>query len=227
MFRIELLMEGDPDPRLLSRVLYCAVADGLRFNSHGFDGTYRIVPSNPSEEVVVTESGDIDRTELLADAVDEYASFSPSSTGLGIMTTYVDSNPALPCFLQVSPRDNNHTISIGTNIADIRGEKHLKEFLELSKTVFQRFDFVYGASRYGEEELIPTGIDAAYDDHPRFVTFYSSEMIDDIGRETLLEAPAEVAVELVDGSILLLASSELSKRREHLQNVREYFDNLQ
>jgi len=225
MFRIELSMEADPDYRLLSSILYCAVADGLRFNSDNFDGTYRIVPSNPSEEIVVTESGDVDRTELLADAIDEYTKFDSSSTGLGIMTTYVDSNPALPCFVQVHSRDDDHVISIGTNITDLQGAKHLKEFLELPKTVFQRFDFVYGASRYNEEEPIPTSIDAAYDDHPRLVTFYSSEMVNETGRETLLKAPAEMTVELVDGSVFLLASSELSKRRKRLQAVHEYLSN--
>jgi len=225
MFRVELSMEADPDYRLLSSILYCAVADGLRFNSHNFDGTYRIVPSDPSEEIVVTESGDVHRTELLADAIDEYTGFDSSSTGLGIMTTYVDSNPALPCFVQVHSRDDDHVISIGTNISDIRGAKHLKEFLELPKAVFQRFDFVYGASRYGEEEPIPTSIDAAYDDHPRLVTFYSSEMVDEIGRETLLKAPVEVTLEFVDGSVFLLASSELSERRKRVQAIHEYLSN--
>ena len=218
-------MEADPDYRLLSGVLYRAVVDGLRFNSHGFEGTYRIVPSNPSEEIVLTESGNIDRTELLADAIDEYSRFDPSSTEFGIMTTYIDSNPALPCFVKVLPRDNDHVISIGTNITDFHGAKHVKEFLELPKTVSQRFSFVYGASRYDEEGPVPTSVGSAYDDHPRLVTFYSSEMVDEIGRKTLLKAPAEVAMELVDGSVFLLASSELNKRKERLQAVHEYLSN--
>jgi hypothetical protein len=50
-------------------------------------------------------------------------------------------------------------------------------------------------------------------------------MVNETGRETLLKAPAEMTVELVDGSVFLLASSELSKRRKRLQAVHEYLSN--
>jgi hypothetical protein len=222
MFRVELSLQNEPTEEWLTRVFYSAIAHGIRFNSGHYDGTYRVIPEDLDEEVVVRESGSFDRTELIADAIETYTSFSIGSTEFGMMTTYTGCETDIPCSIQLIPRDSGHLLSFGTNTKEIRKNTDLRAFVELPKAIFERFEFTYGACRQGEQESIPTTAEEAKQDHPRTVTLYSSGLADEIGRERLLSAPAAEVSELRNGSVLILASAGYPASREQIEELRGF-----
>lgn len=225
MFRVEFAVPTKPDRRWLSSVLYSAVAHGVRYNAGSFDGSYRVIPSDPADEVVDSTSDGIDHSERFADAVETYCSFDAQSTELAFSTTYTESEPDLPCFIQLLPHDSRHLLSFGTNMSDIVDSATLQSFIELPKAIFERFEFIYGASRLAEQEYVPVTKDEAYTDQPRTVTFYPPNIADEIGRKKLRSAPAAVVEELDNGGIYVLASSSLAANREEIQELRQYLQN--
>ena len=224
MFRIEFLLTKKPDKDWLTRILYSAVAHGIRLNAGKFEGRYRIIPEDITKEIVRAETGNIERTEKLADATDAYCSFDPSSTELSIMSTYVEAEPELPCSIGITPHGSNYRLSVGTNRSDIENASHRNQFLDLPIALFERFDFAYAASRIGEQEYVPSTTGTIEEDYPRSVTFYPRQVVEDLGRETMLSSPAADIRELDDGSVFMLASSEPGGRRESIQSIRDHFE---
>jgi len=224
MFRIELSFTSTPDRGWLTRVLFSAVAHGIRFNSGGFEGSYRVIPTEPSDEIVVTESGELERTDMLVDAVEAYMSFDQESAELAMMTTYTDENSNIPCSIQLTPHTFGYVLSFGTNQKEMESIGDLTSFVGLPKAIFERFDFVYGASQVDEQQHIPTTIGDAQGDHPRAITFYSSELVNKIGRKELLSSPAAVVSELSNEGIFMLASAELPPNGEQVQSIREHLN---
>lgn len=88
MIEVEFVLEDAPDRQWLTQVLFAGIAHELRFNAGRFTGTYRILPGDPTEEIVQTATEDIDRTELLADAIEHYVKFRPEHTEFYLMATY-------------------------------------------------------------------------------------------------------------------------------------------
>ena len=207
MFRIQFVPEEEPDRLWLTQVLFAAVAHGIRFNSGRYRGTYRIFPkpgpTDYTEKMLSVE--DIDRTELLADAIEIYSRYDAGVAELGISTTYTAAQPELPVSIQVLPRGGKTCFLIDTNESDIEDGTHFREFLTLPMELFERFNFRYGGSVVGDQ-IVPVSEEEVYADHPRHVTFYPPEMVEKIGREKLLSAPAATVTELHDGSIFLLMS---------------------
>jgi len=203
---IEFVLKKEPSCLWLSQVLYAAVAQGSRFNSGKFSGTYWITPnSEPTNEIKRTVSDEIDRTELIAEAIDVYSDCNPENTRFYLSTTYVAADPNLPVRLKLHPSENAFILSMETNVPDIEDGDHFREFLSLPQALFERFEFIYGGSVTGEDFLPDTQEDA-FTDHPRAVTLYPPEMVEEIGREKLLSAPAATVTELHDGSVFLLMS---------------------
>jgi hypothetical protein len=203
---IEFVLKKEPTCLWLSQVLYAAVAQGTRFNSGKFSGTYWITPnSEPTNEIKRTVSNEIDRTELIAEAIDVYSDCNPEKTRFYLSTTYVASEPNLPVRLKLHPYENSFILSMETNVPDIEDGDHFREFLSLPQALFERFEFIYGGSITGED-FLPETQEEAYADRVRNVTFYPPEMAETIGREKLLSAPAATVTELHDNSIFLLMS---------------------
>lgn len=66
--------------------------------------------------------------------------------------------------------------------------------------------------------------------HPdTWITVFSSERANTIGRDQVLDAPGSVVRELSDGSVLIAATTHpvhCPKLREKLSNIREYFEEI-
>jgi len=225
MFSIELSFTSKPDRGWLTRVLFSAVAHGVRFNSGGFEGSYRIIPDDPADEIVVRKSGNLERTEMLADTAEAYATFDPGTTELALMTTYTGTESEIPCSIQLLPRGSGYLLSFGTNQQEIRSEKNIKSFVNLPKAIFERFEFIYGASRYGEQEHVPTTLESVREDDPRVITFYSSLLVEEIGRDRLLSSPASAVCELENGGLFMRTSLvNNAKQKEEIQHIKEHLD---
>lgn len=222
MFRIELSFTSSPSHGWLTRVLFTAVAQGVGFNRGGFEGSYRIIPADVDDELVVTESGELERTDLLVDAIDAYASCDPDSTEFALMATYSNAESDIPCSIQLIPRESGYILSFGTNKKGIKSEEELTSFINLPKAVFERFEFVYGGSRVDEQQHIPTTIGDAQSDSPRLITFYPPSLVREIGYEMLRSSPASTVSELSNGGVYMLASPDISLEREQIQAIREH-----
>lgn len=222
MIEIEFVLEDEPDRLWLTQLLFAAVAHGVRFNAGGFSGTYRILPDDPEDEIVRTVTDDIERTGLLAEAIEHYTEFTPKNTDLYLMTTDTATQPALPVWLSLKPHEDRFLLSIGTNRSDIESGEQFTSFLSLPKAIFERLSFLYGGSRVDEQRHVPvTQADAKTDDL-RLVTFYPPELVSSIGRERLLSAPAATATTLADGSVFLLVSTELHGNRDKREAIRDH-----
>lgn len=222
MIEFEFVLKEQPDPQWLTSVLFASVAHDIRFNEGRFSGTYRIIPEDPAEKIAYTASDDIDRTELLADAINHYGNFCPKNTEFYLMTTYTASQPELPVWLSITPHKRKHLFSIGTNKSDLEGSEHFTSFLTLPKAIFERFSFVYGASRVDEQCHVPmTQADTPSDDS-RLAMFYPPAMVKSIGKEKLLAAPAARTTTLADGSMFVLVTDNLDGNQEKYNTIREH-----
>ena len=206
MFRIDLLLTDRPDRKLLTKILYRAVVEGVRYNTNPYLGSYRIVPSDPAEEIHVDASGETEKTEELVEAVDRYVMFDPRSTELGITVSYTAVDPPLICRIAVKPVEHeNYILEFEARPSQIEDRDRFRSFLQLPWSIFDRFDFPYGASRIGEQEPIPTDIKSATETEVRLATFYSAALADDIGLSRIRSAPTVLTTESEDGGLFLLA----------------------
>lgn len=224
-WEIQFLWSGTPTPRLVHRVLYSLVAEGARYNAGTYPGSYLIVPVNPDEQIRQKATSNAECTERLADIVETYADFDPTTTEIGIELAYTVSSDPIHFTVAFHPTDDGQcVVELEVTGSEIQSEDRFRTFLELAKAVFERVGFEYGAHRSEYDEPIPTTSAEFLQESVRTVTFYSTGLADEFGRKRLLSSPAEVAVEIDDGSVMLVVCSDPQGCGDKYHVVNQYLD---
>lgn len=199
---------------------------GCRADSEGGTGDWRVsVDSNRShldsiDAVIETlRTADEGRAEVWAKTmpikvdINLESSLTPTDfeyVGLSVSNLYFD-----PDF----PSDGEGTAAT-----------YLSRFLHLVNTVFRRTDPVHGYGFYereGMEAYVPTS-EQIYEgviDHPCWANYFTRRMIDRLGRECLLSAPAARTEQLHEEGILLVVTKypfEFGPDNNNLQAVVDH-----
>lgn len=216
------------DRRFVHRLLYALVTEGVRYNAGEYPGRYRIFPVNPNEEIAQRAATEQECTERLADIVDLYAGFDPTTTEMGIHLAYIEESDPINFDVGVVPADKTGCrvrLSVVGN--EIQTEDRFQSFVNLCASVFQRVGFPYGSFRSEYDDWIPTSSDEFLQEQFRRVTFLAAELVERFGRQELLSAPTERTVEFANEGVMLLVTPGPLEEGNRVQEMNEYLDLLQ
>ncbi|KCZ72635.1 hypothetical protein ANME2D_01066 [Candidatus Methanoperedens nitroreducens] len=204
---IQFYYNKNLDPVFINKLFYFLVSRGLKYNVK-YEGYYSIISkvaySQPGKDIIHSEKEINESTEKLAEIIYTYLNFNLQTTSLGINLGYLD-EVKFPFNVGVHPvEDNKSLISFETNEYCMADEKTFLAFINLCKEVFDRFNFVHGAFRSEYQDDIPFNEEDFLKVLPDIVNFYSKPLVDKIGREKLLSAPARKVEQLENGGIMLL-----------------------
>ncbi|NEU59203.1 hypothetical protein [Halorussus sp. MSC15.2] len=212
-----------PNCRFIHRFLYALVVQGVRYNTGKYPGKYRIIPINPNEEIAQKASGEQEYTERLADIVNLYTDFDPSTTEMGIDLTYMQTTNPIHFNLGLVPTDESGCrIQLSVVGTEVQTDDRFQSFVDLCAGVFQRVDLPYGSFRGEYDNWLPTTTEAFLQERLRRVTFLSAELVDEIGRRKILSAPTERTVEFADEGVVLVTTSGPLQDGGRTQELNEY-----
>lgn len=220
---IQFLWPENPDSRFVHRMLYALVAEGVRYNVGDYPGRYRIIPINPNKQISQQESANNECTERLADITTMYTDFDPATTELGIDLAYVESTEPIHFGVSIVPTNcSKCRVRFSVVGNEIETKDRFQTFIEVCAGVFERVGFSYGSFRVEHDDWIATSQEEFLQERLRRVTFLSPEIVNEFGRRKLLSAPVEKALELNDGSLVIVITPGVESSGEQLQKVNEY-----
>ncbi|MFD1586253.1 hypothetical protein ACFR9U_04620 [Halorientalis brevis] len=88
--------------------------------------------------------------------------------------------------------------------------ERFQRVVDLATVLFDRFKFDFGAYRSEHADPIPSRVNEIGPDDASLVTYYSSAMVDEIGRDKLRTAPAVAIEELDSGGVMVLAGEDIN-----------------
>lgn len=226
-WRIEFYRDAVPTRRFVAQLLFFLASRGAVYGGREFPGFYHVfdtVDAVSDKDILQHEDDAEERTEKLGTILDEYYQFDPERTGLTV-TFERNCTPNFCFWVGVLPRDGATQIKLETSTNYVSDEATFDAFLDLCRELFVRFNLVYGVYRTEYEETIPLGRRAALEMDPRCVTFYSSGLVEEMGREYVLGAPTDHVEQLEDGGVALVLSTESEvghRGRSELEAVRRY-----
>ncbi|WP_276282784.1 hypothetical protein [Halorussus caseinilyticus] len=224
---IQFYWPNVPDCRFVHRLLYALVVQEVRYNTGGYPGQYRIIPINPNEEIAQKATSERECTERLADIVNLYAGFNPSTTELSIRLAYTEPADPIHFNLGLVPADESGCRVRLTVVGnEVQTDDRFQSFVDLCAGVFERVGFPYGSFRSEHDDWIPTTFASFLQERLRRVAFLSAELSDEFGRR-LLSAPTERTVELADEGIILVVTSGPVEGGDRIQEVNEYLELIQ
>lgn len=193
------------DPIFINKLFYFLVSRGVKYNAYKFKGRYAIYNiKDPKKDRDYTEKEIKESTEKLAGIIDTYLKFDLRTTHFGIFLDYLDEVVFHFGVYIIPIEDNKSLISFEAGEHLISDEKTFLSFINLCKEVFEIFNFSFGAFRDENTDDIPHSEEDFLKVMPDIVNFYSKPLVDKIGREKLLSAPAKKVEELENGGIMLL-----------------------
>lgn len=212
-----------PDCQFVHKLLYALVVQGVQYNTGNYPGQYRIIPINPNEEIAQEADSESECTERLADIVDLYTDFDPTTTEMRINLVYTNTSDPIHFALGLAPtNDSGCRVRLSVVGNEVQTQERFQSFIDLCAGVFRRVGFPYGSFRGEYEDWIPTTADEFLQERLRRVTFLTAELADEFGRRELLSAPTERAVELADGGVMLVVTPGPLEGGERIQEVNEY-----
>jgi len=205
-----------PTAAFLGRLFFCVVANGARYNAGRYQGQYIIVPPS-NDQVFEREDTDDDRerTERLGEIVETYRQLGPEGTSFRVHLDFVETDSPLPFDLGIEPLgDAEHEVTLSVERSDIGESEWFLPFVDLCTTLFDRLDVAWGRQRSEYDPLYRRAM-ALYR-RVSLVNFYSAEMVEILGRERVLSAPALRATELNGGKVALVVCDDPWERGDEL-----------
>ena len=195
---------ADSSSVFIHKLFYFLVSRGMRYNAHKYKGHYQIIGKETENDIYFMEKEIKDSTEKLAEIIDTYLKFDLTTTSLNIWLDYSDEVSFTFDVTILPMEDSKVSLSFGTGEHLIQDEKTFLAFINLCKELFVRFNYSYGAFRSEYEYDFPFNKEDVLKEKPNIVNFYSKPLVDEIGREKLLSAPAFKVEELENGGIMLI-----------------------
>lgn len=200
-WKIYFCYDKNPDLVFIKNLLEYLVSRGVKYNKKD-RGEYLI--SLKTGYISYTEREVGGSTEKLFGIADTYAKYDLNTTSLSILLSYFG-EAYFKFFLCIVPDSHGKCgISLETNNGIISNEKQFFAWVNLCKDIFVRFNFAYGSLRNDFEEPISLDVNEFLKELPNYVNFYSRPLVDRIGREKLLSAPAEKVEELENGGVMIV-----------------------
>lgn len=205
---IQLYNDENIDSIFINKFFYYLVSRGIKYNAYKFEGKYTILTEDPKKDIEHTEKEIKESTEKLAEIIDDYLKFDLRTTHFDVFLCHL--NDINFCFFVsiIPTKDDKYLISFETGEHLIPDEKTFLTFINICKDVFVRFNFAYGMFRSEHQGFIPSNEQSFLTELPDIVNFYSKPLVDKIGREKLLSAPARKVEELENGGVMLLVCTE-------------------
>ena len=208
------------DPVFINKLFYFLVSRGVKYNARG--GGYSILAKDTEKDMRYSEKEVKESTEKLAEIIDTYLKFDLRTAHFSIVLNYLGEIDIKFGVYIIPVKDNMCLISFEAGEHLIPDEKTFLTFMNLCKEVFDRLNFVHGAFRSQYQDSIPFNEEDFLKVLPDIVNFYSKSLVDKIGREKLLSAPAKQVEELENGGIMLLACTNQLGCPDELDRVRNH-----
>ena len=196
------------NPIFINNLFYFLVSKGVKYNAGKYEGSYFIYGAEPGKDIEHFEDGIKESTVKLIEIVDTFLKFDLNTTSLGVHLDYFGDKKFHFWISILQVEQKKSFISIGTNENEILDEKTFLSFINLCKEVFEKFNFAFGAYRNEYMDEIPFNEEDFLKELPDIANFYSKPLVDKIGREKLLSAPATKVEELENGGLMLLVCTE-------------------
>lgn len=204
------------------KLFYFLVSRGMKYNAYEYKGQYQIIGEEPKKDIHFMEEEINESTEKLAEIINTYFTYDHKTTLLDVWLGYYD-KVSFTFDVTILPIKNNSvSVSFGTGEHLITDEESFLAFIDLCKDVFVRFDCSYGAFRNEYEYFIKSTKEDFLKEKPNIVNFYSKPLVDKIGRERLLSAPAFKVEELENGGILLIMCTDVLGCPDEMNRVWEH-----
>lgn len=178
-------------------------------------GQYSLVGDPDREDVfdVLDERPDVDAV------LEAYRARDPTSTSLSVDLR----DEGRRFSLVVVPGERRGCrVRLWTHSSDVETSEDVLALASLAGDLFGRFDFRYGAYTNEHEPVVPIDWDEILTDHPRAITLYSPELVEDVGRQKLLATPARRVRELDDGGVQLDVCATTHGACQKLDVAREF-----
>lgn len=203
-YRIQLDFDKNFDLVFINNFFDFLISRGIKYNAR-HEGKYYIFSTGAHEKDVITKENEVkESTDKLAEIVNTYIKFDLKTTSLSVYLDYID-KVEFPFDVSFHQLDGNKSlIFISASDYNVSGEKTFLAFVDLCKDAFIRFNFVYGSFRNECQEDVPYSVNDFLKESPDIVNFYSRPVVDRIGRDRILSAPAFKVEELENGGIMLL-----------------------
>lgn len=220
---VEFYRDESLSHRFAARLLFLLVSRGVRFGGGNYPAQYSIFEHGPDEFVKQKADDRSEQTEELGTVLDEYRTYDPERTSLTVSLDYLE-EPTFYFWIKLSPRDGKTRVAFETHTNYLDSGAAYDTFVQLCREAFVRFQFVYGSYRTEYDGSLPLDRESILRLDPRRITFYSADLVEALGREYVLDAPAERVEELDNGGVLLLLSTEREgrQRRSEVKSVGRY-----
>ena len=192
------------NPVFIHKLFYFLVSRGMKYNAYEYKGQYHIIGKKPGKDIHFMEKEIGESTEKLAEIIDTYLTYDLKTTSLDIWLEYSGKVSFTFNILIFQMRDNKVSILFDTGEHLITDEESFLAFIDLCKEVFVKFNCSYGAFRSEYQNYIPSSKEDFLKEKPNIVNFYSKPLVEELGRERLLSAPAYKVEELENGGIMLI-----------------------
>lgn len=219
---IQFYCEKNLNRLFIHKLLYFLVSRGVQYNAYKYEGAYLIFGKNPEKDIEYFEQQLNESTEKLAEIVETFIKFDLRTTSLSIHLDYL-AEVKFHFRIDIAEIQNNKSfINFIISEYEIPDEKTFISFINFCKEVFDRFEIAFGAYRSEYMDDIPLDYEEFLKEKPNIVNFYSKLLVDKIGRERLLSAPAKRVEELENGGIMLLVCTNQMGCPDELDLVRNH-----
>lgn len=217
---IQFYYDKNLDSIFINKFFYFLVSRGVKYNAKG--GGYSILAKSTEKDMRYSEKHVKESTEKLAEIIDSYIKFDLRIAQFSIVLNYLGDIDIKFGIYIIPIKDNKCLISFEAGEHLIPDEKTFLTLINLCKEVFDRLNFVHGAFRSQYQDSIPFNDEDFLKKSPDIVNFYSKPLVDKIGREKLLSAPARKVEELENGGVMLLVCTEQLGCPDELDGVRRH-----
>ena len=217
---IQFYYNKNLDPVFINKLFYLLVSRGVKYNAIG--GGYSILAKDTEKDMRYSEKHVKESTEKLAEIIDAYIKFDLRIAQFSIVLNYLGEIDIRFGVYIIPIKENKCLISFEAGEHLIPDEKTFLTFINLCKEVFDRLNFVHGAFRSQYQDSIPFNEEDFLKELPDIANFYSKPLVDKIGREKLLSAPATKVEELENDGIMLLVCTEQVGCPDELEGVRSH-----
>lgn len=211
---IQFYYDEKPNSVFINEFFNFLICKGVKYS---FKGGYSI-HGKDIKNIHNSEKETKESTEKLPEIICDYLKHDLNNTHLDVVLNYVG-EVNYKFSIYIIPIKNKCFISFEAGEHLISDKRTFLSFVNLSKELFNRLNFGYGAFRTQYQDDIPFNEQDFLRENPDIVNFYSYPLVNKIGREKLLSTPAFKVEELENGGLMLLVCAEPLGCPEEIRKV--------
>lgn len=222
-FDIDAVSRRPINPTLVHEALYILVSSGAKYNAGKYPGSYRI-----HREAAESLGGEEDPSmgemvEKLPRIVDEYGEYDYSTTILSIDLCLSLSDP-LDFSVEFLPRSETASkITVSAYYGDVATSARFRELVEVAEEICGRLEISHASFSSENGRATPWDTAEFLEADLSRVSYFSTELVETIGRQNLLSIPTHRVEEFDDGGLFLIVTPDAHGSERELEEAREQF----